>query len=1104
MEADVKTPRLQKSAPRLLQAATVAFLATLMGLPVQAALTIPPVPPRAGNGVPPNILFILDDSGSMSFETMNSATVPSVSSPNITSRTYVSNTIYYNPAIEYRTWMTADGTRRTGGTSYSAVYPSFNYATGNTIDLLNSSDCRNEDRNGASTQVCGGLQYFHVPKNPASTSTSYLSNGANYWRYYILGYDYGANAGRVLRCEYVSGNWTNCAWATPTGRTEAQERANYATWFSYHRTRIKAAKAGSSEAFHSLDGDKYRVGFTTIWGPTGNGPDNPEFLIPVNTDNGLFRGSNRTTWFSYLHGARGYNGTPLLPALDRAGGYYTSASDDGPGGGLKNSNGQQFACRQNFAILTTDGFWNNGTSNKGDADSTAGLTISGPSNADYTYTPSRPYMDNRGTTLADVAMHYWKTDLRTDLDNIVPLSPGNPAFWQHMVTFGISIGLQGTLNPDTAVSAPGDNNDLTDGGLSWPDPLDAEDNHRIDDLFHAAVNSRGKFVAASDPTAFAKGLQDALAAIANTTSSSSSVSANSTSLNNGSTLFQASYIGGQWTGELRGLTVTTSGIDETTPKWEASKKLPAFASRKILTFDSSTSTGATFPTAMQTTALSTAVAPAAANGALVANYLKGDTSLESRNGGTFRDRVGLLGDIIHSSPYYVKDSDTVFIGANDGMLHAFDASSGVERFAYVPRGVAMTNLKTLSDPGYVHKYFVDGPVIVSDKTQTPSKNILVGTMGRGGRGIFALDVTTPASFGTTDVEWDLDAVPEMGHVTGTPFIAKLNNGKTGVVIGNGLNSPNDKAFLIVIDISNGAVLATIPTNSATSNGLSSPKGWDEDGDGDVDYVYAGDLQGNLWKFDLSDSNASKWASAYKSGSTPVPMFTALDASGNRQPITGGVTIAIDPATFKRWVFFGTGRYITSTDPQDKSVQTMYGLIDGGAVIASRTDLVKRTTVAVTTIAGRTVRGFEPVNTTMPLDKKGWYVDFTPPAPGTAQGERMIGNPAVAAQVLLFSSIIPSDDPCVPGGSGFINAINPFTGASVAQHFFDVDGDGQYTDDTVGGVPVGSVDLGVGMNTDSVLLDKILGAGGSKGNTGSVGVNNPVAPGRISWREILRN
>ncbi|MBB1060353.1 pilus assembly protein [Lysobacter spongiae] len=998
----------------------------------------------------------------------------------------------------------SNGTRRTGGTSYNAVYPSFNYVTGNTINLGNSNDCEYEDRNGSNTQVCGGTQTFYVPKNPASTSATYLSSGANYWRYRILDNSNGGNSGRVQRCERVGNSWTNCSYNTPTGRTEAQERDNYATWFSYHRTRIKAAKAGSSEAFQTLDGDKYRVGFTTIWGPNGSGPDNPEFLIPVGTDNGLFRGSNRTTWFSYLHGARGYNGTPLLPALDRAGGYYSNASDNGPGGGLKNSNGQQFACRQNFAILTTDGFWNNGSSGKGDADSTAGATITGPNNADYTYSPVRPYADNRGTTLADVAMYYWKTDLRNDLDNIVPLSPGNPAFWQHMVTFGISIGLQGTLDPQTAVTAPGANNDLTDGGLSWPNPLDAEDNHRIDDLFHAAVNSRGKFVAASDPVAFAQGLQDALAAIANTTSSSSSVSANSSSLSNDTTLFQASYIGGQWTGELRGLAVSSTGIDETTPKWEASKKLPAFGSRKVFTFEPTLSAGATFPTVTQTVGLSTAVSPAPANGLAVANYVKGDTSQEVRNGGSFRDRVSVLGDIIHSSPYYLEDNDTVFIGANDGMLHAFNATTGVERFAYVPRGVTMPNLKTLTDTAYVHKYFVDGPVIVSTKTQTPNKNILIGTLGRGGRGIFALDVTNAASFGATDVKWDMDAIPQMGSVLGKPFIARLNNGKTGVVVGNGMNSPGDKAYLIVLDITDGSVIATIPTDDVAGNGLSSPQGWDEDGDGDVDYVYAGDLRGNVWKFDLSESNTGKWESANKTGSTPVPMFVAKDASGNRQPITGGITVAIDPATFKRWIFVGTGRYITDTDPRDKSVQTMYGLIDEGATINSRANLQERTTVAVSTIDGRTVRGFEAASTALPLDKKGWFIDFTPPAPGTAEGERMIGDPAVVGTVLAFSTIIPSDDPCTPGGRGFINAINPFTGASVAQNFFDVDGDGSYTDDTVGGMPVGSVDTGVGMNTDGVLLDKILGVGGSKGNTGSVGVNNPVAPGRISWREILRN
>lgn len=1094
----------------------VTFLATLMALPVQAALTVPQVPPKSGNGVVPNVLFILDDSGSMAFETMASSTVPSISSPNITNQSYISNTVYYNPARTYQPWTTAAGGIMTGGASYSAAFASFNHASGSTINLADAASCASVDRNGSATNVCGGVQTFYVPMNTTNTSAAYLSVGSNYYRYRIL------TSGSVERCTRISGNWTSCVNQTPTGRTPEAERLNYATWFSYHRTRIKVAKAGASSAFNGLVGDKYRVGFTTIWGPTGAGADNAEFLIPVGTDNGLFRGANRTTWFDRLFATRGYNGTPLLPALDRAGQYFSQTGSAGPNGGLTNQDGSQFACRQNFSILTTDGFWNSGTATVGNADGTAGPTISGPNGATYPNDAVRPFSDSRSNTLADVAMKYWKTDLRPDLENIVAVSAANPAFWQHMVTFGISIGLRGSLDPDTAVSAPGANNDLTDGGLSWPDPLDAEDEHRIDDLLHAAVNSRGEFVAASDPDSFSEGLRNALATITNRTSSSSNVASNSTSLGTDTRLFQASYIGGEWTGELRAFPVippvpadpnatpptpAEAARIGSTPVWSASEEIPAWDARKIFTH--SGSVGATFPTAAQLTTLEAGLG----TGLELANYLKGDTSNERQNAGVFRDRLHLLGDIIHSSPVYVKDSNTIFVGANDGMLHAFDGTSGVEQFAYIPAGLNFTKLAELGDPDYPHHYFADGPITVSSKSQTPNKNILVASLGRGGKGLYALDVTTPGSFAVGDVEWDISGDPDMGHVLGEPFITRLNGGEgTGVIVANGFNSANDRAVLLVVDIDDGSIIKRIDAGSATSNGLFGPRGWDNDGNGTVDYVYASDLQGNVWKFDLS-GNTGQWDVAYKQGSTPLPLFVATDAAGNRQAITGGISIAIDPKTYKQWVFFGTGRYLTSTDPADLAVQSMYGIIDDGSSIGTRAandgpndpnGLVSRTTVAAGIINGMPVRGFEASTDPLPVGKRGWFVDFAPPAPGTAPGERMVGKPAVVGPVLLFSSIIPSSDPCTPGGRGFINAINPFTGGSVGSHFFDVDGDGQYGDDEVGGVPVGSVDTGVGMNTDALLIEKLITVGGSGGNTGSVGVSNPAASGRVSWRELIRN
>src|SRR5690606_31319892 len=446
-----------------------------------------------GARVPPNILFILDDSGSMAFDAMPASAVTS----DWKTRTYVHNTIYYNPAKTYQPWIRANGEPMTGGTSYTAAYGSFNLVGGTTINLGNSSSCRrfnknydesNDEFTGTSTSdtrplVCGGVQTFYVPRSP----TGDMSDLSNFYRYQIteggadiVRAEYGdvtrsnvqvvqigsqneatgnlsnsntsdtlnlasvaantslevtiANmqtgsgnrrfsyyvyspsgqtvcSGRLNRsssetctisptqagiyqvylarynsenssyrvsaerfdsnsCENATGGvgWINCSPnTTPTGRSVAAEKINYATWFSYHRTRMKAAKAGASAAFAEL-GTNVRVGFRTIWqrngdSTSGNWP-RQAVPIPVQYNDGLFDDvtvggnvyDNRTKWYSRLHNAIGHDGTPLHGALYQAGQYFSSDAATGPYG--PQTGADQLACRQNFAILTTDGYWN--------------------------------------------------------------------------------------------------------------------------------------------------------------------------------------------------------------------------------------------------------------------------------------------------------------------------------------------------------------------------------------------------------------------------------------------------------------------------------------------------------------------------------------------------------------------------------------------------------------------------------------------------------------------------------------------------------------------------------------------------------------------------
>ncbi len=1083
----VRTARMSRLAPLL------ACIFTVLGLPVHAAVSLPDTPMQTNNGVPPNIWFILDDSGSMAWRYMynpsvaslrrnGGATVVSVPTGNNTGsdsnygsnttnllamydQTYVTNGIYYNPSTTYRGWQRADGTFM-ADTAYNSVL------TSNTLVDANIGS------------LAGAVQTFYVPL----TTISDFTDVAQYVRYTF------ETDGTARRCTWntitnqfaVCANVISFAWPGPVVRTIAQEKQNFANWHSYHRTRSKLAKAGASYAFNDptiFNADnEYRVGYTTIW-------QRSEFRIPVGTNNGLFTGANRTTWFDRLFNATANSNTPLIPALTRAGAYFEESGTGGPWG--PQATASQFECRQNFSILTTDGFWNNGATAVGNSDNTNGTAITRPDGAPYTYTAARPFQDTWTNTLADVAMHYWKRDLRTDLTNSVPASASNPAFWQHMVTFGISIGLRGTLDPKVDLPA------LTSGVKTWPNPMDNEDLDRIDDLFHASVNGRGAFVSAGNPEEFADGLGNALRAISARRGSGSNATVTGTSTSAGTKVFQAKYFSSKWYGELQAFPVSATGVDTANPLWTAS--IPALGARTIYTHNGTA--GTTFPTIAQTTALTP----------LVADYIRGDRTQEPQFNplGLLRDRNTLLGDIVNSSPTFVKTSstvDSVYVGANDGMLHAFNATNGVERFAYVPRGIDLAKLKEYSEPNYGHRFFVDGPIVTSTNRELPNRTILVGTLGRGGKGLYALDVTDPTTFGPSKVLWDKsgNVDTDLGQVLGKPLIAKLNDGSTAVIVPNGLNSTgadpvleDSESVLMIYNLETGVEIARIKTGVIGNNGLSSPRGWDEDGNGTIDTVYAGDLRGNLWKFNLSSTSSGAWN---------VANNRALYApsAGMPQPVTGGITIAVDPTTDKRWVFFGTGRLLSTTDIVDTSRQTWYGVIDDPVATSSvnRAGMTARN-IAIFDAATKN-RAFEP-NSALPVNSKGWYIDLDLPPSNTLEGERMVGEQQVIKNALIAASIILStSNPCLPG-RGYINAIDAFTGTSLKTGLFDANRDGTFGNDTLGAgnTAVGSIDLGVGMVTDPALLDKLLVAGGSLATLASTPLDPALYGGRISWREIIR-
>jgi type IV pilus assembly protein PilY1 len=914
--------------------------------------------------------------------------------------------------------------------------------------------------------------------------------------------------------------WINCTSTLPSSRTLDNELINYATWFSYYRTRMKAAKAGTSLAFAGMD-SRIRAGFRTIWGRTAS-----RFDIPVTDGNdgrfvnnpagdGLPATTSRSQWYDKLFGVIGHNGTPLKGALQSAGDYFTttgtvvSNKDTGPYGPETGVN--QYTCRQNFAILTTDGYWNSSVGfndgNVANEDGSNGVDIGNPTppGTPYRYSAAAPYNDSSSDTLADVAMYYWKNDLRTEAfmgnttspaGNNVPTSDDNPAFWQHMVTFGISIGLSGTVDQTSvaAVRANGGATYNSGANSGWPTPV-ADTATAIDDLLHAAVNGHGTFIAATDPIAYADGLKAALSAISKRTSSFSNVAANSASLRSGAMVFNASYVSGSWSGDMKGYAITSTGVSPT-PTWSAN--FPAWSSRKIYT------NGGLFPQGTQTASLARTGVGAAdyeVTGDENVNYIKGKQTLEGSDLGDLRERTSLLGDIVGSSPEFVEYTNTLYVGANDGMLHAFNAANGAELFAYVPGILNMSNLRDISRGDYAtqHKFFVDGPVVASSRTLTPGKNILVGALGKGGRGIFALDVSDVSSLAspgntTSPALWEKTSASvgygNLGLVLGKPVMGKVS-GTPAVVIGNGPNSPNDRAVLIVANLTTGDIIKEIDTGQGGAdapNGLFAPTGI-LGPDGNLEYVYAGDMLGNLWKFNLTTTDPTK-------EKTLLFSAKANGGAGAVQPITGGIGVATDPKTRKRWVFFGTGRFLTTSDAADKTAnaQGMYGIIDGGEQVAYA-DLQARS------LTGTGTTRTADTKAALTSGKKGWYI----PLPG--EGERIVQDTQVVSNVLVTASMLPSGTGCDSSGTGYVNAVDAFTGTSTGQSFFDTNGDGVVNaSDTV----AGSMNYGVGMPTAPMIFPGRLVVGGTGGSSGGGagapggGPNQRSTWSRVSWRETRQD
>ena len=811
-------------------------------------------------------------------------------------------------------------------------------------------------------------------------------------------------------------------------------------------------------------------------------------------------------------------------------------------------------------------------------------------------------------SLADVAQYYYKTDLRPSMSNdpgVPKAGPGvedDNAPHQHMTTFALALGVSGTLqfrsDYRNLSTTTGDFAEIRAGTRDWPlwpDPAlnysiftNYNNKKSIDDFWHAAVNGRGRYFSANDPTTVIEGLGDALAKIDDVLASGTADSVSTLQPTSGNhAAYSTSYVSGSWQGEIQARLLNLgTGMPIDPPVWSAQALLgprqqatcdgrdiylirggnalvnftdntvlcPGGSPASPVTNLNSTELGnfgfgavsALSQWAFMTSAQKTAVQ---ASGVLV-NFIRGQRALEGfvigdtakllrKRAGTAGDGTGILGDIVDSQPVFVGEpfanylehnysgfksanalrTPMLYVGANDGMLHAFyasvsDANGGKEAWAVIP-STLLPNLYKLADDNYKrdgHQFYVDGTPVAGDVWNgTEWRTILVGGLNAGGKGYYALDVTDPGALPTPKWEFKQDpgscpspainVLPpnikgdcNLGLSFGKPVITKLPDGRWVVLFTSGYNNVNGassgdgQGFLYVVDALAGTLIHKIATNVGDADTPLGPSGLAQINnfvdnvvvDNTTRRVYGGDLLGNVWRFDFTSATATL-------------LGTATDSSDNRQPITTRPELA--ELDGKPFVMVGTGKLLGSSDVTYTRRQSVYGFRDpltGPYPIASPLrSILRPMAITQTGTLATATRTIGCSTTGAACDRSaGWVVDLA------ESGERINVEMKLVLGALVFASNVPVDEPCSVGGHSWFNQVDFRTGAPIP---------GAVTSEFL------ADSINVGFN---VLQLPAATEGGNPSYTGlfrqgkAGNVNKTVTPPepvpsgkRISWREI---
>ncbi len=1094
----------------------------------QAALLLPKVPLFVNLSTTPNIFMQMDDSGSMDWDIMTPTHFSTCrynyrkycSQLETTGEFYDWTGEYYNGDMVFRTFeyvfssdddaydthcyrddrdvmelcdeprgrATWDWRARSTSVNVLFFNPEVQYTPWPGYSDANFSSARSYPDSSLSgyydTRNMSGFYYYHwiddkgfSGSRPDKTDVTYGNNKiVDEWDSYVkvtvgsLGYSctlYTSNpdrGGLNVTATGLSTSDSRCVDAVGINRSPAMLAQNVANWYQYYRRRTMVARAAVSRVVTDLPA--FRYGFSLI------NEDDVFVEVPAASVN-EYASHNADLIETYLENRQRAYGTPLRRGLERVGRYYDdrlSGKDDPI----------ITACQKNFTVLFSDGYWNGDRpyNISWDDDGDGGVVYNGTS-------------DETRVLLADVANYYYEKDL-SPLPDLVPTDQFDTANHQHMVTFAVGFGITGSL-----VDLDGDGwPDNLNNGLKWYTSSATDNEKVVDDLWHAAWNSKGEYISAARPEELVSNLTKAILDISDRVGGAASGATNGGSINSESRIFQAKFDAFDWHGSLLAIDVdpVTGELDSTA--WEAGAILNAqsngwfLSGRKIFTSNPANQNGLAFSwsslTAEQQALMH--INPDTGNpdglGNQRVNYIRGSSSDE---GGLFRNREHVLGDIGHSDPQYVgvppfyytlpgyqafalsklDRPAMIYVGANDGMLHAFREGNGTESFAYIPNAL-ISKLPELTSKNYSHEFFVDGSPSYGDiETANGWKSVLVGGLRAGAQGVYALDITNPDSFAASSVMWEFTDADDadLGYVFGDPQIRKMANGKWGAIFTSGYNniesddypSVDGGSYLYLLNIEDGANgwsgsdyrKIAIPG----ADGLSEPAVVDVDGDYIGDFVYVGDLDGNMWKIDITSDNPSNWHVAFGG----EPLFVAKNASGQRQAITTRPAVIPHPLSITNGVLvlYGTGKYLEVNDDATEGVptQSVYAIWDRdgyynkalnqrnnyGDHDFSRNSL-KQASFTLDAQTGHRLIHDDYANTVQWFDEdgdpssRGWTLNLP------VEGERVVRRVLLRDNIAFLVTLIPEQSVCAAGGTGWLMALDAQTGSAPRFPVLDITGD----------------------------------------------------------------